>query len=764
MAASLSVNASQAGTWTLDPFIPWYLLPVVAVGAGFFILYSYRRETQQLTALKWWVLNILRIGALLVILAALLRPVTVKTTQLSEKSLLVVAFDSSSSMNMKDTPNRLSRWDFALKLFADQADKWHALNQKFEVRRILFDSSPRDVERLPGEKSSDDTVRPDGRVSNLNALLERISEEAGGVPALSEKSRAKSGVISLILTDGRSNAGGDPMLQSRTLARSGTPLYIVGLGEDAPPKDYKEILIRTIEVPERTFAGSQAMIRIEIESHLPKTIVVPLTVHVDGGVIEERPLRLPEGDEIQRLEVPFMPATVGIHKVMASLPGLPGEVNTINNTRGAFVRVYRGRLGIWYVEGAVRKEFGALRNALETAPSIHFMALNAYTRRGGQEHDLLPTTEEGWKELRLVMLGDIPASRFSPEQLARLAQFVSDGGSVLMLGGLEALGAGGWGQTALAAVMPVEMSITDKAVDGPLDLEITAEGIPHMGSRLASDPGRSAELWRFLPRAANVNEVGEVKPAARVLVKAGGNPLLVVQEYGKGRSAVFTGDATWTWIIKAGQPEVHKAFWRNLSTWLMRSDYRDADKILYVDTDRLQYLLGDSVELNAHLQDTDTLAERLKTARLSATLECVGGPKQTWEMGVGVGDFNAKNNPQRAGHYFFKVEVLGPDVPGKKTEVIAKDSVEFHVEEPDLENENPRANQALLQRLSMETNGEYFDALSAGSAFNRLLSQPSGYAKTVSEATDVWNHWSLLALFGFFLCAEWALRRTWGLA
>lgn len=66
----------------------------------------------------------------------------------------------------------------------------------------------------------------------------------------------------------------------------------------------------------------------------------------------------------------------------------------------------------------------------------------------------------------LVVLDDVPASRFSTEQIDAVARHVTEfGAGLLMLGGHFAFGAGGWIGTAVAGILPVEL-------DPPAELRV----------------------------------------------------------------------------------------------------------------------------------------------------------------------------------------------------------------------------------------------------------------------------------------------------
>jgi len=748
--SSYTVEPQGEAALSFEPFVPWWFvcLLVVFVLGGAFV--AYLRSTRPLKFWQRMLLWSLRSLAALVIVLCLTRPVLVQAKVLRERGLCYLVVDSSASMNLRDAPLGQSRWEFAGHLFASHQDELAELGRRFEVRRLTFDAVPRETPHLPGEEAFDGAMRPDGRATDLATLLDRVASESGG----------SSCAGLLLISDGRHNTPRDPLPAARALKSAGVPILAIGVGQEATPQDYREIAVKVLEVPERAFVKSQIEIRVEIEAHLPEPFKVPLTVTINNEKIKEELLDLPAGDQVLRRTLTYTPQALGVHRVVASMPALPKEANINNNQKSAYFRVYKSRLGIWYVEGQLRKEFGSLRGALETAPNVNLKAFYSFARSPdeGPDASLLPDTEEVWRDLRLIMLGDLPAKRFTSEQLERLVKFVNDGGSVLMLGGKNNLGLGGWQRSPLAEVFPVEMGAGDGETEKFLPLELTPDGATHPATRLSEDAVASLELWRKLPPMPGVNNVLMVKPAARTLVKAGEHPLLVVQEYGKGRSAVFTGDATWQWVLKAGQDDAHRRFWRSLVAWLTRSDYRDADKVVFVETDRLQAMLGDEVNLIAHIQETEAVKGKIQNARVTATLELEGGAKKTWDMGQGLGEFATRQFPQVPGNYNFKVEAF--DEGGA---ALGSDSIGFRVDVLDVENDNPKANLKLLERLAVASDGTYYSPEHATEAFAELLRHNTGFSKTVREPTELWNHWSLFVIFMLLLTAEWIVRKRLGL-
>jgi hypothetical protein len=331
-----------------------------------------------------------------------------------------------------------------------------------------------------------------------------------------------------------------------------------------------------------------------------------------------------------------------------------------------------------------------------------------------------------------------------------------------MIGGLSNMGAGGWQNSALAKVLPVEMSSTDGMEPGPLPIIVEPGAEEHTILNIGNSAEENAALWKKLPMLPGVNRIRERKPAADVLLRAGPRELLIIQEFGKGRSAVFTADMTWQWILKTNQLETHRKFWRNLVTWLTRSDYRDSEKAVLADSEQLQYQVGDEALLHAHVGESQQTRELMKSARIKMSLTRLQGATEVPVFdefaGTGTGEFSKRFALGAPGNYRFKASALD-----KESKLIDSDYVDLQVTAPDIETDNPRANLKLLRRVSELSGGAYFDYKDAPNAFKALLERKAGFSKPTTEVKDLWNSGWVLAAFFLLLMCEWALRKKWGL-
>ncbi|MBS1860457.1 MAG: cytoplasmic protein [Actinobacteria bacterium] len=152
-----------------------------------------------------------------------------------------------------------------------------------------------------------------------------------------------------------------------------------------------------------------------------------------------------------------------------------------------------------------------------------------------------------------VILSDVGANSFlltddtflrstvTTNRLAELAAYVEGGGGLVMVGGyLSFTGIDGrarYAQSPLAEVLPVTMLAHDDRVEVPQGVAplVAAAGHPAIG--------RVGEEW---PRLLGYNRL-LAKDEATVVARVGEDPLLVLGEYGQGRTVAFASDCAPHW-------------------------------------------------------------------------------------------------------------------------------------------------------------------------------------------------------------------------
>ena len=169
----------------------------------------------------------------------------------------------------------------------------------------------------------------------------------------------------------------------------------------------------------------------------------------------------------------------------------------------------------------------------------------------------------------VYIIGDLDSTAFRPQDLASLRHSVEHGAGLIMLGGFHSFWAGGYQNTALADILPLEVGPLDKFdrqnFDEPIreKLHIRPKD-PDRGIKMLPNPrfgdmpdhaarpprSRTAKLWERLPGLEGANLFRALKPAAKPLAETpDGQPLLVAAEPGSGRvlasPAIRPGYGAW---------------------------------------------------------------------------------------------------------------------------------------------------------------------------------------------------------------------------
>jgi len=177
--------------------------------------------------------------------------------------------------------------------------------------------------------------------------------------------------------------------------------------------------------------------------------------------------------------------------------------------------------GLWYQEYGIERALARLGGAVISEAWHSPQSVRYYPER----YDELMRNH-------LIVVGNVNGGAFGPVRRKMLKDFVEHGGAVLFLGGKYAFGAQYHGN-AFEELSPVSYADKDDLVGVPDGIPL-ALGPDAIGQEFAGLP------WKAAPRVYWYHAVTP-KPGAKVLLTAGGKPLLVTGTFGKGRVAVFAG-------------------------------------------------------------------------------------------------------------------------------------------------------------------------------------------------------------------------------
>lgn len=274
------------------------------------------------------------------------------------------------------------------------------------------------------------TTLPDGGLTNIQSAVQL------GLALLPAEGRQRI----VLLSDGGEN-NGSALAAARLAAARGIPIDVVQLSSAADGPDAQ---IGSVALPGAAREGQQ--LRMQIETISNRSGPARLLVRGPGDtLLVDQQLQLEAGT--QRFEVLLPEASPGFFRYVVRLE-LPDDVRNQNNVAEAFTYV-SGAPRVLLVEGSPG-EAAALAAALAAA--------NIPADRVAP--DGVPGSLGDLSRYDAVVLCNVPKRALPDRTISVLDAFVNDAGrGLLMVGGPDSFGAGGWRGTPVERALPVLMDI-----------------------------------------------------------------------------------------------------------------------------------------------------------------------------------------------------------------------------------------------------------------------------------------------------------------
>jgi uncharacterized membrane protein len=739
------LSVFEKGTFVFQSGWPVWLLGLLALGgAGVMGVFVWRKtQGAGWPVVRSAVLWAMQSTMVAVLLLLLWQPGISVATLKKQQNVVAVVLDDSKSMGLAD--GGVVRREAVAKTL--DGGLLEELKRRFQVRIYKVSDVLERTESHQGLQGA----KPASRLADG---LRQIAAETGSLPI--------GGVV--LMTDGADTTGGIDRETVNILKGRQLPVHTVGYGRTQYERD---IALVDVQAPVRALADSRLGVQVILRQRGFAGRKAKLTLKDGDKALASKEVTLAADGTAQTETLLFNAGPAGVRTVMAVLTPVEGEENAGNNQMTRLVQVEDRRPRVLYIEGEPRWEFKFIRRAMEEDRNVDLVTMlrttqNKIYRQGVKDPKELetgfPATAEELFAYEGVVIGTVEASYFTPAQQALLKQFVDRrGGGVLFLGGRASLAAGGYAASDFAEILPVVVGdrrttfFREKAT-----VELTAVGRENLSLRLEEDPARNAERWRKLPFLADYQLMGTVKPGAVVQVDAttdqGKIPMLVTQNYGRGRTAVLATGGTWRWqMLQPVEDLSHEMFWQQMIRWLVAGTpgtvQSTTTQSVFTDETRVPLraeVRGKEYEL---LPDGQVEARVSGPAGAAATVMLQPDPVQP---GVYTGEYAA----EQAGSYLVET------VASRNGERVGVDTMAFRREDGVAESFYTEQNRELLERLASETGGKYWTPENTEKLPEEIELSEAGIS--TREIKDLWNLPVVFLLLAGLRAGEWLLRRKWG--
>ncbi|MGE5618848.1 MAG: VWA domain-containing protein [Sphingomonadaceae bacterium] len=295
----------------------------------------------------------------------------------------------------------------------------------------------------------------------------------------------------VVASDGRQTRG-DALAAARDLAARGIVVDVLPLGTAAAP----DLRLESVALPETAYRGEVATLTARL--HSDRSTTATLRVYRDDQLLLERRVDLRAGRQEVVLSVPVGDPGLHRYRVDLSSPDPSADGTTANNALGAIQRVV-GPPRVLVVASSP-EEAGMLPSALSA---------------GGAEVSVVgpagvPADLAGWARYDSAVLVDVPAESLPAGTMDLLERYVRDmGRGLVMTGGPDSFGPGGYADTPVERALPVYMDLRGRGRQPRVALALVID-------KSGSMSGAKMEM----AKEAAARSVGLLRPGDRAAVLA----------------------------------------------------------------------------------------------------------------------------------------------------------------------------------------------------------------------------------------------------
>jgi hypothetical protein len=351
------------------------------------------------------------------------------------------------------------------------------------------------------------------------------------------------------------------------ITASGAPVHHLVIGDPAA----SDPQIRVLDAPAFGIIGDPARFVVEVTDPA-RPVGSPVSVEARF-----------EGRAAQRIET-FLgsetPITIPINRrgtntITFTVDGVDGELTDRNNRAVVSLSGVRDRLRVLLVTGKPHAGARSWRDLLKSDPAVdlvHFTILRDPFKRDAasiEEMSLIAFPRAELFEERLSQFDLVVFDRYQqrnvlpPAYFQRMADYVADGGAMLIAAGPDFATEISLHNTLLSAVIPV--APTGDVSTRAFRPQISTVGAAHPITAGLGGGAETAPAWgRWFSAVDAVAIDGEV-----LLQTEAGKPLLVVDRIFDGRIGVILSDHAWLWArgVDGGGPFAD--LFRRTAHWLM---------------------------------------------------------------------------------------------------------------------------------------------------------------------------------------------------
>ncbi len=748
---------------------------LVVVIACFAIFFSWQGLKGVKSLPKRVMLISIRVSVVVLIAFMVLQPVIELQKFEKLKSRIVVLVDSSMSMSIINSETNQSRASEVSQFIKNNSDYFGKLEKEFDVQYLAFSEDVQETTRTKIENK----LQINGNRTDISGALSYVDENYG-------EGEVKA---CLLFSDGADNIDKDFAVSSKLNGfnkltdQLHAPLYTFGPSSSSKVKD---IAIKDIEYDNYAFVRNESKIRVVLKVNGFGSNRIPVTLKEGENLISSKLLNVVPGRDDYSVDFYVTPDKVGNNIYSASVPFYKDELIESNNLKEFSLSVIRDKVRILHLCGRPSWDLRFFRRMLKQVHNIDLISF--YILKTSEDVSLVPNSEmslipfpieelftKALHSFDLVIFQNFDYRPFDMSgnlfktYFANLKKYVMEsGGAFLMVGGDLAFSEGGYEDTLVKDILPVQFGIDKAGISNDsFSARLTSQGHVHPVGIFDRDKVNNAEIWKTLPVLYGCNKIGTIKEDAvsiaehpDIRVNEKNMPVIAAGNIGKGRSMAVMTDSLWKWDFMAsaegGTNRYYLTFWNNAIKWLTQDP---AMNLVHIRTDKTDYKFGENVKVEIEALDShyapvkngDINVNVVKAVDGSVVLSA---PLKTDEKGGCSLDFE----PMSAGFHKIEIEIDGvSDENSRNYSVFKVNSLNREFEDIEIKDSD-------LSGLADYSGGKFYKLPLNTNFKGQLRLEPVNRFQLLGKTKySLWDNWVVFAVLVSAFGTEWWLRLKEGL-
>ena len=517
----------------------------------------------------------------------------------------------------------------------------------------------------------------------------------------------------------------------------------------------KDVQIRRVTTNEIAYVEDILPIQVGIISEDYAGERVTVSLYEGGTLLQSEPITLQPGTTEIPVDLEHVPESAGLHRYTVSVSQLPGEATIRNNTQSFVVRVLENKKRILLLAAGPEPDVASAQQLLSLDKNLR---VDAYVQKSpSQFYNSSPL--DSLDAYDAAILIGYPGSSSNPQVARQVAAAISEGLPALFI--LSR-------QTNLQLFKDIfgdVLPVTPRAVRTNLvesTFTPTAEGLQHPIFQI---PEVDVAYWGILPPLIFNDSRWLASPDARVLAthQVRGiqldDPILVIQNRNKHRTAALLGSGIWRWKNLPEDLDEAGPIWPSLfSNTLQWVTTREDDRPVRVTP--LEDLFSGESSIQFSGQVYDESLNPVDGASLEVTVIDSDGIEYPYTMkptGNGTYILDAGILPEGTYRYRSTATINGSNLGSDEgTFAVGSLTVEFN---------ETQANGALMRSIAQRSGGLFFD-IERISDLSPYLQQSESFRSVFFEErieTELWQRYLFLIIIIILLTAEWFIRKRSGM-